>query len=508
MSVAVISQPRRGAWHQIGTEGGVPPPEHVSYSSDDFGPVAADLQLAYAPGEFLPQGERFTPTDIWIDGVPVFMGDVRETPTRADDRVVALSLRGRQANLDDDVFHRVYVHSRVSEWQDVGGHPDAPPSFREGAGVVTAGVPVMSLKVPAANVGYAGVYLDTVSGVDEFVLAWSGVGPLGTLYVFGVDSMADLLDLFTGGDWDAVDTDIGTGSAVVTFTAPRRYVAVVLWKSDFGAGDHLAYLYVMTAGQAQFLSGGTPILTDDDVVKDALPTAPLIGQATDRISPGPVVIPHFTTEGQATPRETDTRAVSYASRQLRVVDDGTLELRDRPSVALFEAGDWPGAASAADLSTELADGDFNAAVVEGTDVDGTGLTVRVEGDGLATERGFTRTQIIQPLGPSGVSEATALGVGFIEEHSHAPVRGTMVVVGNDGLRWVRGGQGVPAYVLPLYIGERVRLNRPDPVTGAWGFDVRIVDATYDRDTRSTTLSLDSSSTKFEEQLARTEMANR
>jgi hypothetical protein len=102
-------------------------PEDISLSANGWGPDTASFTLRRDPGAVHPDLTAFTPCEVEIAGEVVWSGRVRETPTKdGQDPQISVQGQGWQYHLDDDVYERFYVHTRLSDWKDVRTFPDAP----------------------------------------------------------------------------------------------------------------------------------------------------------------------------------------------------------------------------------------------------------------------------------------------------------------------------------------------------------------------------------------------
>lgn len=122
---------------------------------------------------------------------------------------------------------------------------------------------------------------------------------------------------------------------------------------------------------------------------------------------------------------------------------------------------------------------------------------------LVDRRGFSHTKVVAVASPGTEDSYEQLGDIFLTNHRTTPLKGKMKITSKGGARRVLGGQPVhPAHLL-TQTGEKIRLsNRIDPDTGGMGRDARMVDVTFNRDTMSAEISLDSNRSRFEALLSR------
>jgi hypothetical protein len=113
---------------------------------------------------------------------------------------------------------------------------------------------------------------------------------------------------------------------------------------------------------------------------------------------------------------------------------------------------------------------------------------------------------------AGVPRATRIPIGaamtrasletlldvWLRNHLSTPLKGSLRVTGQGGVRRHRGGTGVPAHELLLYPGRLIWLsNVEDPDSGAWGRSGTIASVTYSHDDRSATVEIDNERRRFD-----------
>ena len=131
------------------------------------------------------------------------------------------------------------------------------------------------------------------------------------------------------------------------------------------------------------------------------------------------------------------------------------------------------------------------------------MQLLVVGRSLADRRQFTRRRVIPVR--SGVTQTVAERFAdlWLADHVAAPFSASVQITGPEACRQVLTGQDVPAHLIPLYVGEKLRLgHRVDPDTGALGRDGRIVAASYDAASDTCTVTLDDRRESFDRVLAR------
>lgn len=117
--------------------------------------------------------------------------------------------------------------------------------------------------------------------------------------------------------------------------------------------------------------------------------------------------------------------------------------------------------------------------------------------------GFRRTKVLDTNMVLTDAAAGQIADTFLSAHRLTPLKGRLVVVGNGRARRAPSGAGMTAAELLTMTGELVRMRHlVDPDTGKLGRVGRIAQVTYDADTNTATLDIDSQSANFEALLAR------
>ncbi len=125
--------------------------------------------------------------------------------------------------------------------------------------------------------------------------------------------------------------------------------------------------------------------------------------------------------------------------------------------------------------------DFSFEVAAGTVVD---------------RRGFSRELVVSPSGPLTSAAATQIAQTILDARQLPPLKGTLEAP--EGVREYGTGRHIPAY--SVRSGKAIILeDEQDPNTGAFGRIGVIQTATYNHDSRTVTLEIDSA-TDFVDQL--------
>jgi hypothetical protein len=514
-SVSIRIKPPGGSWETVGTgrfQGVVP--ENLELTANDWGPDTASFDLRRDPGSLFPDLHARSQIEIEVGGVVVWGGRLKETPSRdGDDPIINVQARGWQYHLDDDAYSKLYAHSRLADWADVRSNVAADlADYTQNIDVGNDGVITMGYRngSPVTSGKYGGVYLIAPedSPIKKVVLTWTLTAAMDSrIYIYGYNSMADL-----GTDGNASGTPEGSnvstnaltsGTLTHTFTTPRRYVAIFLYRNGVtgtAGQDHIVRISsVLAVSDAAYESGNASILKAHTVILDALTRAPLLSSDTSRIATTSFSIPDFSipaTEPK-TPREVMEAANAFHNYRLLVDANGRLVFEARPSVALFEVGAWEGS-TFEDSSMNSDEDVYNKVIVVGTGADGTPVVVeRTATAPLLARTGETRTKILPVQAPLTTTTANQIGDTYLQAHTTTPLKGTLRIQGQGGMRDT-GGRPVHPSELLLNTGQLVRLtNRIDPDTGGVGRDGRIAQVTYRHNDRTAEVQIDNDRRSFE-----------
>ncbi|HWH13279.1 MAG TPA: hypothetical protein VNT51_00925, partial [Miltoncostaeaceae bacterium] len=294
-----------------------------------------------------------------------------------------------------------------------------------------------------------------------------------------------------------------------TLPTPRRYVSIVA-QNDSGStytplGD--TWFRITAArvfSSTTYESGGTSALTASAVVRDLL-SSYLTGTLSadqSQIDTTVFTIPELD-YGQAfaTPRQVLAAVNAYHDYLAGVDAERRLFFKARPVAPVAEIGQWSGAAfaDAGDSGEEL----YNRVIVEATGPDGQPLReVRTATSPLLAAAGVTRSRTLGVNAATTTAAAQAIGDAWLATRTRRPTRGSVTVVGRGAARDINGGEVAPAQFL-RWCGQMVRLtHRWDPDTGAWGRDGYISAVSYDPQTDTAQVSLDSPRDRLDAFLSR------
>lgn len=506
--------PLGGAWETLGSDRlrGIVP-EGIEASADSWGPSQMTFQLKAEAGARRPDVLPFTPVELEVGGMLVWAGFVWDRPSDANS--YSVGCRGWQFHLDDDLYDRVYVATRLSDFKDirssltatlgVGGWLAAGQVSNEGGLMLS--IPNGTAVVTGSS---CGAYLDLGpdSTAKRVVITWSawgaGAGNQGFI-VKGANGPDDTS--WPGEDIYNAGTLVGPTTTAATFATPRRYIHLAVTQNGapatYGADVWVRISDIKIFRATAYESGNASILKSSQVQADALTLAPLLNQSSASITAGTFSLPSFLTNGYITPRSAIEAANLVENYRTRIAgaDLKTLAIDAKPTAPVAEVGEWSG--SQFDDATVTGEPIYNRAILDGTGPDGSRLvSKRTQTGDLVTRRGFTRSARVDVSTAVTSAVADRINDLWLSEHKTAPFAGTLKIVGG-GARRPLSGQSIPPQTFLLYSGEKVRLsNRVDPDTGNWGRDGRIAGVTYRHNDRSVEISIDDQRHLFEEILAR------
>lgn len=511
MSAVIRLDTLDGGWETLGADRYVGiVPEAIEATSNPWGPDQLSFQIKAEPGAMRPDLLPYTPVELEIDGILVWTGRIREKPSAERDHSV--SCQGWQYHLDDDVFDRVYVHTRLSDYRDQRGFLGADLTRFTAVGDISGDGGATSIGwrngTVIATGNLCGVTLDLgpEASWKRIVIDWDKQGATINERLWARTHAGE--DPLTGSSTDALSftLDAAPGVSAGTFSTPYRYVSIFIERADgpgtFGADVLVRLKSVKLFRATAYESGNASILKADTVVKDARSFAPLLNQANDYITAGTFSIPEAATRGYQSPRELMEAVNAYENYRQKIggADLKTLVYDPKPAAPLFEVGNWSG--------TEFADasvsGDeiYSRAVVDGTGPDGGKLVSSQTQTGTLVDRnGFVRARVLPINAAMTQAVADRLAQLWLLEHRTAPFSGKLSATG--GIRRIQGGASVPVHELLLHAGEMIRhSHRLDPDTGAWGRDGKIAGVTYHHDTRSVDVAIDDRRDHFESIIGR------
>jgi hypothetical protein len=491
-------------------------PEGLVCSANRWGPDTCGFTLRRDVSPLGPDLSTWTPVEIEIAGVVVWDGRIRATPTsESDGPVISVQGQGWQYHLDDDVYDRAYVQTRLSDFQDFWGFPSANLSRYIAGGRVNGGgliqVAWPNGTVMSGTDNRVGVILDLgpANTAKRIVIQWESSNNTAAIQFYARGSS-------NGDDSAANDAVVfllnagASGTTAGTFPTASRYVHLFMYypsgAGTFGADYWIRVKSAQVFADTAYESGNASILKIDQVAKDALSQATLLLSAdTSNISAGTTSIPEFSVT-DSTPRQAISGANAYENYETKMLIGRRLAVRPRPSVPAYEIGAWSGA-QFQDASAGSGDDIVNRFIVRGTGPDGSQIRVdRRSSDigvtTLADRRGFLHTRTTS----AGAAITTTVGQRiadlYLTAYSTSPFAGSFQAVPGGVRRADNGSEPHPAWLL-RDTGQLVRCtDRVDPDTGAWGRSGEIDTVTYTHDTLTADVALNENRAGLEALLAR------
>lgn len=397
-----------GVWETVGVDRlrGVMA-ENVSLAANEWGSSKASFDLKRAPGSAFPDLGAFTPVEVEVGGVLVWSGRIAETPISEASQTINVQAEGWQFHLDDDVFAKQWVHTKLSDFVDTRSIPSASLAFHRQAYQVTVGDGAIVLGFPqgstiAGSTGAAAT-LDLGEGRAKRVVCEIG-GDLPTfptqltIYVILHDTPSWADSSTTNGTReDAMAGVTASGGsqawyASTTATNPHRYVTIMLYDNATAAtltADHyLRFTAVNVFADAAYETGHLSNVTADIIVNDALDLGTIL-LSPDRsgIDVQSFALPEFGGTEQRTPREFIMAANAVEDCRAKIDVRRRMIFQDKPESAAIEIGQWPGSVFD-DASANSGDDIYNRVIVEGQGADKEKVSVeRTQGQqaGVALE---------------------------------------------------------------------------------------------------------------------------
>jgi hypothetical protein len=380
-----------GTWETCGADRAISvDPESLQMSANEWGPDKAAFDLHRSPVAIWPDIGAFSPVEIEVGGVVVWEGRTGETPTRAGaEQVINVQCDGWQYQLDDDVYQRCYVHSKLTDWKDMRSSPAANLVKFTSAQQVQAGQGSIVLSFPKETTAGEGTTVGVLLDLGPGGLAKRVVVTLrGTTFPTGDYNIACRAADSVGGIpgtpgvecYEAWTGDPGSLSGVQagTFSTACRYVAIFIvnTKTVTRPTDHTITVTAASIfSDTAFESGNASILHASTVVQDALEKATLLlSDDFSQIEATSFAISDFMLGKMTTPREAIEAANAYHNWVAKLLTGRRLSFSERPTDALLEIGAWSGA-DLQDTSANSGAEIYTRAIVEANGADGTPLVV-------------------------------------------------------------------------------------------------------------------------------------
>lgn len=363
-------------------------PENVQLTADAWGSATAQFELRRDPRAVWPDLGAFTPVEIEIGGVVVWSGRIAETPQRdTADRVISVQCKGWQYHLDDDLYERVYVHTRLSEWRDARSFLTSDLSKFTTKGTVSNDRGVLTLGFPNGSVlasgERVGVILDLGPNCvgQRIVATWESSNSTGSLTCYG---QAGASENPAGGAYVAgfsfVNNSAASGTSAGTFETDHRYVAIWLQATTgftLAADAWVKIKTVQVFGDAAYELSNASLLKAHTVVLDALDRATLLLSAdTTKVEQTAFSIPDLAVSEPKTPREVWAAVNAYHDWRAKIDVTKRPVFTSKPTAPMFEVGAWS-ALELEDQSANSGEEIYNRVIVTGTKPDGSPLRVTV-----------------------------------------------------------------------------------------------------------------------------------
>lgn len=388
--VTIRVQALDGHWEMLGVErstGVWPEDDSLDISSNPWGPDKASFTLKRDPGMIWPDLSTWTPVEIEIGGEPVWDGRILETPgNEADTREINVQCEGWQYHTDDDPFAKLFVHTSMTDWQDINSIPGyLDPTYHAVGGSVTTeqgalslawGAGVQITTGTAVGVIYDAGPLNRVKAAFvDLIDAGSPQLTLSQVYIRGMDDWLNPVNTpaNTYEDAQVLAQPFTAGTYGGVFTAPRRYVVVLYWypstTTTLTTDTFIRLSGARLYGETAYESSGFTNLTASQVVLESLKHSPLLSQATTGISSTGFVIPDLVVDSNApqTTREV-AQAANAFHNYITKIETGTRRLlfKPRPTQPKYEVGAWSGS-DFQDASLNSGEDIYSKVMVTGSD---------------------------------------------------------------------------------------------------------------------------------------------
>ncbi len=509
-----------GTWHAIGAEGAPGRrPEQLNATADLSGPATASFTVRRDPRIPWADMHPMVPALMEIDGVPVWSGQVTESPR--GDGVITCQMRGWQSVLDEALLDKWYVHQDWGGWHDGQSKVSTYPTNARGGTATIDGAAAFAQYPKGADIvggAHIGVELDLGPGrVAKAVavnVATSANNGAIAVFVRSADG-----PLAAAASWTDVYTNnltaAGAGPTLRAGTiaaSDHRYIQLFLYFVNpiIGIGDDLwaKFTGAVVAADAAYLDTGTGLstLTAPDVIRDVRAAIPELAADDSRIDPDGLatfIIHHLAPPGYSTARELVQAAASYYRWRTGVDAQRRLFFLPYPTAARYAVGDWPGC-DISGVSPAAGTEVYNRVAVEGQTPDGETLrTTRSAPSPILDRLGRTRWGKLTIGVPVGdITDLEFIGDAWLTERARTPLKGEAIVTGY-GLRDAGSGHPMHASRALLAHGERARImHLLNPDTGGLGIDGIITNVAYDDDGQRATLTLDDDAKRLDYLLAR------
>lgn len=505
MDVVVRVYPPGDQWRILGAD--IAPgvtPGGVTLTANESGPDTCSFTLRRTTlvpwRDLLP----FSQVEVEVPGAGVVWGGRVWDVSYPDASTVQVACRGWQYALDDNLLSRTWIHSQLSDWVDFRtlstGVADPTNWVSDAVSGSGAGSYTLTLPNRALSANYAaGMWLDLGESAAKSVsVDYATLANTSANVAFYVQGYTDTslsggltaISYATNAMVAAPYTETGD------FSSLRRYIRIALYCTSGytpGASPSIQITGIRVYRDTAYRSGGAADLSATEVITDLLTNyLTMLSTDTTLVATTTFDIPHLSYVGQyVTPRQVLTAVNAYHDYLLGVDAEKRLFFTQRPTTAVVEVGEWSGAAFSdqGETGEEL----YNRVLVQGTGVDGRPLTVeRTATANLLTAAGITRAKTLGVNASITTASAEAIGDAWLATRNVRPTRGSISVTGGAAVRGIGSNIGLPAAHLLRLCGQRIRLaHRWDPDDGSIGREGSITSVTWNADTDTAQVTLDS-----------------
>lgn len=365
MTTIVRAQELGGRWVSIGGDAarGIVA-QDLTADADSWGSRSLAATLRRKPDVPWLDLSAFTPLEYEKQCLKVWSGRINGTPTSdGADRKISISGEGWQYHLDDDVFRRAYLRTKLGDFTNVRDSLSADLSKFTTAGQVQVGDSAIVLGFNAGDTIAAGVLvgatLDFGPSLCRVVtFNWESSNNAAPFSIF-----CDGHDNPDGAQSGSVETAItfamnsgaSGGSGPQTFVNGHRYVSFLL-SSGGGGGPLAADVWFRvnlcaTFSDPAYEAANISVLRADQIVTDAIDRGTLLLSSDRSGVEQPIFyIPEFAMDQPSTPRETWVAANAFHDWQSMIdvelapvfrplATDPTIQVDARSNFEEASAGD-------------------------------------------------------------------------------------------------------------------------------------------------------------------------
>lgn len=518
MPDAVIStRPHGGDWTVLGRGHNAPgcTPDGVTMSSTEAGPDQLGFTIRRPGDGPWDDLQPLCSVRAEIPGAgPVWSGRVTQV-VPGDNGAVSVTCKGHMDATEDQMWRRTWVRDRINGFVPIQSSAagslnyavfDPSDDFKaEVDNTIRLGLPARALLAGQT----AAVVLDLGDAVGKSIAVdyvnLTGANANINLIVQGYDDAAASSGGVTA--YNTATTGLAASPIVADLATAKRYILIGLQVATgttpsavVGIRITRVRIYSATA----YRSGAASAVLASTVLGEVAAALTWLSSDTSRIQMTLTTIPHLDTEGQyETHGQTMQRVNAYHDYLMGVDIEQRLFFRQRPSTPVIAIGQRSGDAAFQDAGDTI-DELFNQVLVNGTDATGAQVQQLVtQTSGPLARGGVTRTRVLEVGASTTTVDAAVIGGAWLQRRATKPTRGSIQLRGPGAAWWAETGVPVqPAQCLRLP-GELVRIgDRANPDTGGVGREAVIKAVTYDPQTDTATLTLDSASDYLDALLAR------